>query len=186
MLKIDNISFSYGDKKVFESFSLEILQNDRIWLYGESGCGKTTLLRLILGLEAVQQGKIIKDKNLKPSAVFQENRLLPFKTALQNITLVGADKETAIENLNALGLSDSINKPVSELSGGMKRRVAIARALSVPFDYLILDEAFTGLDKQNIETSVKQILKIAKDKAIILVSHSPFEAELLGAKQVKL
>jgi len=186
MLKINNISFSYGDKNIFKSFSLEIGKNDRIWLYGESGCGKTTLLRLILGLEAAQTGEILGNKDLKPSAVFQENRLLPFKTALQNIMLVGAEKKTAIENLTALGLGESINKPVSELSGGMKRRVAIARALSVPFDYLILDEAFTGLDKHNTEIAVKQILKIAKDKTIILVSHSPFEAELLSAKKIEL
>ncbi len=186
MLKINNISFSYDDKKVFENFSLQIKSGEHVWLHGESGCGKTTLLRLILDLEMPQSGTIEKDGNLKPSAVFQENRLLPFKTALQNIMLVGAKKETAIENLKSLGLEDSINKPVSELSGGMERRVAIARALSVPFDFLVLDEAFTGLDRQNAEIAINRILKVAEKKTIILVSHSPFEAELLGAKKIEL
>ncbi|MBR4099590.1 MAG: ABC transporter ATP-binding protein [Clostridia bacterium] len=184
MIRLNNIFFSYGDKKVFDNFTLDIGSNDRLWLSGQSGCGKTTLLRLILGLETSQKGEIIKDISLKPSVVFQEDRLLPFKTALQNIMLVTNDETLAKENLEALGLKTEADTLVSELSGGMKRRVAIARALSVPFDYLILDEAFTGLDKQNIEIAIKQILKIAKDKAIILVSHSPLEAELLGAKQI--
>lgn len=186
MININNISFSYGDKKIFEDFSLQIGKNDRIWLSGQSGSGKTTLARLILGLETAQKGEIIKPDNLKAAVVFQEDRLLPFKTALQNIMLVSSNSDLARQNLKALGLEDSANTPVGELSGGMQRRVAIARALSCDFDYLILDEAFTGLDKDNIILAVKQILKIAKDKPIILITHSPFEASILGVKEIKL
>lgn len=186
MLKIDNISFAYGENTIFKDFSLDIAQNEKIWLYGESGCGKTTLLKLILGLLKPQKGSIININNAKPSVVFQEDRLLPFKTALQNILLVKDDPEKAHENLSALGLSEYINTPVSELSGGMCRRVAIARALTADFDFLVLDEPFTGLDKENIQKAVEQILRVAQGKTIILVTHSKEEAELLDATQIKL
>lgn len=184
MISIDNISFAYGNKRIFEDFSLKIENNSHLWLYGESGCGKTTLIRLILGLETPQKGQISGNLNLKPSVVFQENRLLPFKTVLQNIILLGADEQTALENLTALGLSDSANLYPHELSGGMKRRAAIARALSVPFDYLILDEPFTGLDESNIKTAVTRILQLAEDKPIILITHSSIEAALLNAQKI--
>ena len=186
MLKINNISFSYGEKQIFRDFSLEICENDRLWLYGESGCGKTTLTRLLLGLEKADSGEIIKDNDFKFSCVFQENRLLPFKTALQNVMLVSDNLSLAKGNLIALGLENDINTPVNQLSGGMKRRVAIARALTAEFDCLILDEAFTGLDEENIKTAIKRILEIAQSKPIILISHSSLEAELLNAQKYEL
>ena len=186
MIELNNISFNYGEKNILKDFSLKINKGDRIWLSGESGSGKTTLIRLILGLEKTQKREIQIEENAKPSVVFQEDRLLPFKTALQNIMLVTTNESLAKENLKALGLKNEIHTKTYELSGGMQRRVAIARALSCDFDYLILDEAFTGLDKENIILAVKQILKIAKDKPIILITHSPFEAELLGVKEIKL
>ena len=186
MIKLDNISFSYGDKTVIKDFSLEINKGDIICLSGESGCGKTTLLRLISGLETPQKGEILCEKPLNASVVFQENRLLPFKSALDNITLVGADIDTAMMHLNALGIGNTAKLKPQELSGGMQRRVAIARALSADFDYLILDEAFTGLDNDNVKTATEHILKTAGNRPIILVTHSKDEAELFGAKIINI
>ncbi len=186
MLSIKNISFSYNDKKIITDFSLNINKGDKICFFGESGCGKTTLLRLISGLEKPQEGSIIYNECYNFSIVFQENLLLPFKNIIDNITLFGASEENAIQNLKALGLRDVLHKMPDELSGGMQRRVALARALSNDFNILILDEPFNGLDDENIENSTKHILSISQDRPIILVSHSVKEAELLGTKIIRL
>lgn len=185
MIKIDNISFGYTKTPVLNNFSLSIGDNDKICLFGESGCGKTTLLRLILELEKPQKGSINKTKG-KAAVVFQDNILLPFKTVLENITLMGADKDTALFQLKALGIESIANSLPDELSGGMQRRAAIARALSTDFDFLVLDEPFTGLDEDNIKLAAKHILDTVKDKPIILVTHSLYEAELLNTKIIKL
>lgn len=184
MININNISFAYENKPIFSNFSLTINDGDRICLFGESGCGKTTLLRLILGLENAKSGEIIS--NQKFSAVFQEDRLLPFMTVLQNITLLGIDTDTSLYHLKALGVLDAANKKPSELSGGMKRRASIARALSADFDTIILDEPFSGLDENNIKLCAKHILEQTKNKTVILVSHSKLEAELLKTEIINL
>ena len=180
MIKLNNVDFSYGKTEVLKDFSLEINPSDRICLFGESGSGKTTILRLILDLETPQKGEIQKAENLKPAVVFQEDRLIPFKSVLENITLFGADEETALLYLERLGLKDYANKMPSDLSGGMSRRVALARALSNEFDFLVLDEPFTGLDQENIETAANLINEVLGEKPLILVTHSKTEAELLN------
>ena len=185
MLKINNLTFSYGDKSIFNNFSLNIKNGERIWLSAPSGYGKTTLIKLILGLLKAQSGEIITD-NVTPSVVFQENRLLPFYTVMQNIELVGGDKQKAKEILYALGINETENLYPSALSGGMKRRAAIARALSVPFDLLILDEAFNGIDEKNLQTACDCIKKFTTDKTVILITHNPEEAELLNAKKIEI
>ena len=172
MLSIDNISFSYGENPVLENFSLSVGDGERICLFGKSGCGKTTLLRIILGLEKAQQGSVTAGRDIKYSAVFQEDRLLPFKTVLQNITLIGADEQTALSHLAAMGIRDCADKYPSELSGGMRRRAAIARALSAEYDCLVLDEPFSGLDIENIRKAAEHISECLSGKTLILVTHA--------------
>lgn len=182
MLSIDNISFSYGENPVLENFSLSVGDGERICLFGKSGCGKTTLLRIILGLEKAQQGSVTSGRDIKYSAVFQEDRLLPFKTVLQNITLIGADEQTALSHLSALGIRDCAAKYPSELSGGMRRRAAIARALSAEYDCLVLDEPFSGLDIENIRKAAEHISEYLSGRTLILVTHAQEEAQMLGCK----
>ncbi len=185
MLKIKNLSFSFGKKLVINNFSLNIKKGEKIWLSGPSGCGKTTLINLILGLLKADNGEIVVSTT-KPSVVFQENRLLPYYTVMQNIELVGGDKEKGKKILSALGISETQNAYPASLSGGMKRRAAIARALSVPFDLLILDEPFNGIDENNLMLTINCIKEFAQDKTIILITHNPEEAALLEAKKVEI
>lgn len=185
MLKISNLNFSYKDKNIFNDFSLEIKNGEKIWFSGPSGCGKTTLIKLILGLLKPKSGEINID-NSTPSVVFQENRLLPFYTVMQNIELVGGDKEKAKEILSVLGIGETENLYPSSLSGGMKRRAAIARALSIPFNLLVLDEPFNGIDEKNLQSACDCIKKFTADKTVILITHNPDEAELLGTKKVEI
>lgn len=186
MININNISFSYGDKNIFKNFCLKISEGDRICIFGESGCGKTTLLRILLGLQTPQSGTVEGIEMLKPSVVFQENRLLPFETVMQNITVIGADEDSAMLHLTALGLSDAAKLYPSKLSGGMRRRAAIARALSADYDYLVLDEPFSGLDENNIISAARHISKSVGNRPLIMVSHQAAEAELLGARIINL
>ena len=186
MIELKNITFSYGEKAVLTDFSLDIPDSGVIALFGPSGCGKTTVLRLLLGLEQPQSGEITGDRRLA-AAVFQEDRLLPWETALQNVALPLGDTNLAAKMLQAVGLSDDIaHKLPSELSGGMRRRVAIARALAAKSRWLLLDEPFSGVDAANREQIAALIREYAKTKPVILVTHLPEEIDLLGAEVVHL
>jgi NitT/TauT family transport system ATP-binding protein len=187
MINFKNVTFSYKGSKenVLKDFSLHIKEGDRVWLSGASGRGKTTVLRLIMGLEKAKKGKIEISENAKISAVFQEDRLIPFVSVRKNISLFSND-ETAEKLLSDLGLNDTADMAVNELSGGMKRRVALARALSKDFNLLILDEALNGLDEETKNNTASVINKYTENKTVVFVSHSGEEAALLNTKEFKL
>ncbi|MBQ0083256.1 MAG: ABC transporter ATP-binding protein [Clostridiales bacterium] len=185
MIEIKNISFSYGEKKVFENFSLTVKSRERICLTARSGRGKTTLLRLITGLEKPQSGEIKTDESTKFSCVFQEDRLLPHHTVLRNLSLFGDVKRAKIL-LDRLGIGAEASKYPNTLSGGMKRRVALARALIRQADVYIFDEPFTGLDDTTKKSAAELINESCKDKTVILVSHETDDAKLLNAEIVDI
>ena len=213
MLKLTNIVKSYlaGSTKVeaLKGISIEFRKNEFVSVLGQSGCGKTTLLNIIGGLDQYDSGdmsinnrstKNFKDKdwdsyrNHSIGFVFQSYNLIPHQTVLSNVelalTLSGVSKSErrrrAEEALAKVGLSDQLNKRPNQMSGGQMQRVAIARALVNDPEILLADEPTGALDS---ETSVQimEILKeISKDKLIIMVTHNPELAEKYSTRIVKL
>lgn len=182
MLRLDHVTFGYGaEVPVVRDFSLEIPQGGRVCLTGPSGQGKTTVLRLLLGLEAPRQGTVFVPAGTRFSAVFQEDRLLPWKTILENAALF-SDEATARRILTELGLGDSLDALPETLSGGMKRRAALGRALAHPFDVLVLDEALTGLDDETRARCLAVIDRAAGARTLVMATHDPAEAQALRAR----
>lgn len=183
MLELKNVSLSYGDLRVLRGVSLRLDPGERIAVMGLSGCGKTSLLRVIAGLQSPDSGTV-KLAARRLSFVFQEPRLLPWLTAEGNVRLVLPDahqSEDAAAWLSRFGLSDAAGKLPAELSGGMQQLVSLARALVCTPDLLLLDEPFKALDaaaKQNAIAAVSD----GTDAAIILVTHDACEAEALGCR----
>ena len=155
---------------------------------GDSGIGKTTLLRILLGLEKADGGTV-SPQDLRWAAVFQEDRLLTQLDAEGNLRFaLGAayDEKRAAALLAELGLGGAGDKKVRDYSGGMKRRLALVRALLVPFDALVLDEPFTGLDEENRRRAIACIQARADGKPVLLVTHREEDAAGLAAQIVML
>lgn len=171
MITFKNVCKSFEGKQVLKDFSSDFPESGILLITGPSGSGKTTLARLILGLAEPDSGVIVKRSD-KISVVFQEDRLIPSLTALENVALV-SNRESAAARLSSLGLSDSLDLLPEELSGGMKRRVAVARALEFGGDILLLDEAFSGLEDALAKQILEKILKEFEGRLVVAVTHRP-------------
>lgn len=169
MIKFEDISLRFGKNTVIDRLSFEFEEGKVTAILGESGIGKTTLLNIIAGLMKPSDGKIITDHQ-RLSYIFQEARLLPWLTALENVATVSNEKK-AKEMLLLMGLSDSLDKYPAELSGGMKQRVSIARALSYEPDVILMDEPFASLDKERRDTVADTLFELLKGKTAIIVTH---------------
>lgn len=187
ILMIKEITKSYGKQKVLENISFNLNESERICIYGKSGIGKTTLLRIIAGLEKADSGKITFVG--KVSMVFQEDRLLENTDVYTNLYCVlGSrfDKAEADMHLKEVGLEGAGNKIVSELSGGMKRRVAIVRCMMKSSEIILLDEPFKGLDTILKDNIIRYVVKYLNGRAVIMVTHDISEAEKIQAEIIEI
>lgn len=179
MLELKNVEYEILRDKVVRNFSLKVEKGEVVTLFGPSGCGKTTILRLISGLNEPRKGKIF-NKFKKMTYFFQENRLLTWKNALENVLLVmdKPDQNSVLKLFAKVGLSqkDALKYP-SELSGGMRQRVAFVRAVVTKPDLLLMDEPFSGLDYDMKEILIDIVSqRVSQGMSIILVTHDRMEA----------
>lgn len=206
ILKIDGLSHRYGKLAVLNDVSFTVATGELVCLLGPSGCGKTSLLRIIAGFLPLERGRIsINGKEVQPDIfdpqqigmVFQEHRLLPWRTARQNVRLpielmgnwAPAPAENAIDAALVLaGLTDFAGSFPHQLSGGMRQRLALARALVTDPKLLLLDEPLAGLDVHTREELQDEITRIWKTKGMSLlwVTHDPREAVYLADRIIVL
>lgn len=178
-LAFEGLMVAFEGKEVIRDLSLSLTTGRRYVISGPSGSGKTTLLRAMMGLLKPRSGDISAFTKKQPSAVFQEDRLLSWMDAAQNLRFVSdISVEEAKSLLLRLGLEEeSLAQPVSEYSGGMKRRVAIARALCADYDILYMDEPYKGLDEQTRRQVQTVVEEMSAGRTLILVTHDLREAE---------
>ncbi|EIJ78479.1 nitrate/sulfonate/bicarbonate ABC transporter ATP-binding protein [Bacillus methanolicus PB1] len=189
-IKLENIEKTFGEKTVLKNLSLEIKSGEFVAIVGKSGSGKSTLLRLVAGLEEPNAGQItfnglpIKESNTSATMMYQDSRLLPWKTVLNNVGLGLKEnwKEKAEQTLDNVGLLPYKNQWPSTLSGGQQQRVALARALVHDPSLLLLDEPLSALDaltRMEMQNLIEK-LWLEQGFTALLVTHDVREAVKLG------
>lgn len=188
-LVLQHIEKSYAGKPVLHDLSLHLQPGQIYCLLGPSGRGKTTLLRLIMGLEQPDSGLLLGADQMQISAVFQEDRLCEFLDGVKNIQIACGKSPLVLDPELLLGQmleADALHRPAALLSGGMKRRVSIARALAVSSQLLLMDEPFTGLDEAAREQTIAVIRQNLLGRTLLLVTHQEEDAARLNAKVIRL
>lgn len=209
-IEIRDLTVTYQDMVIFDRLSLTLPAKGCVCFFGPSGSGKTTLLSVIAGLKKPSSGMVGvkrdgdereensgKGRSLSEIAyVFQENRLIPWLTALENISFVIPKKgtggktpdptATAREWLTRLGLRDSMDKYPGELSGGMRQRVNIARALAYNAPVLLLDEPFKGLDDALKDRIISILNEQKKHRLLLLVTHDKEDVQRLADQVIPI
>ena len=190
-LTIQNLSKSYGDLNVWKNLNLTLESGHTYCLMGASGSGKTTFFRILLGLEQPCSGTIslTPQQKHKLVAVFQENRLCETFSALDNVSLAAGrllSRQEIYRELLRLLPEESILRPVSTLSGGMKRRVAIVRAVLAPSCGILMDEPFTGLDDDTRQIVVDYIKEKTTGKLLVVSTHQEEDVAALDGTLLRL
>ena len=171
MLRIEDLTVRYDRQTVIEGLTFSFAEQQITAITGASGIGKTTLLNVLAGLRKPDSGKRISSYQ-RPAYIFQEPRLFPWMTALENVSSVCNNPQKAKEFLDILlPDADAANKFPHELSGGMKQRVSIARALAYDFDILFLDEPLKGLDPHTRAVTASILFEATKRKTVLMVTH---------------
>ncbi|MBO5913247.1 MAG: ABC transporter ATP-binding protein, partial [Clostridia bacterium] len=214
MLKLSNIVKTYdvGDNesvKALRGIDIEFRRNEFVSILGQSGCGKTTLLNIIGGLDRYTEGDLIisgrstkeyRDhdwdtyRNHSIGFVFQTYNLIPHQSVLSNVelalTLSGVSKserrKRAVAALEKVGLGDQINKRPNQMSGGQMQRVAIARALINDPEILLADEPTGALDSETSVQIMDLLKEVANDRLVIMVTHNPELAEQYSTRIIRL
>jgi NitT/TauT family transport system ATP-binding protein len=188
-IQLKDVSKKYGNTLVFEKLNIEIKENKITCIMGPSGVGKTTLIHILMGLVKPDSGRMKGLDGKKVTAVFQEDRLCEWIDAIKNVQLV-CDSKITEEQIKRefleVGLFEYENKPVSELSGGMKRRVAVVRALMPDCEIAIMDEPFSGLDDQCKDQVIEYVKRKTIGKTVIVVTHDKEDADKLLAELIGL
>lgn len=187
--KLKNIYKKFDNLDVLNNLELEINKEEIICIVGPSGCGKSTILNIIAGLIEPDKGDITSDLD-SVGYVFQEDRLLPFKTVYENIAIVGAEKnhKKIMELIHNVGLNGFEDSYPNKLSGGMRQRCSIARAFYFNCEILLMDEPFKSLDYNLKVNMIKYLIKLwdKSKSSIVFVTHNIDEAVLLGSRVVVL
>ena len=197
-LSVEGIARAYGKRPVFRDVWFGVERGEFVALIGHSGCGKTTILNILAGLEAPEAGSIVMDGRevsgpaLDRAVIFQSHALLPWLTALGNVAFAvrsrhrawsrGKVADHAARVLDLVGLSEAAGRKPAELSGGMKQRVGIARALAIEPQLLLMDEPFSALDALTRGTLQDEVLRLVSDagQTAFMITHDVDEAILLA------
>ena len=198
-LKIEQLSKEYNPTKpVFDDVSFSINKGEFVCIIGHSGCGKTSILNILAGLDTASSGYVFMDgrevvgPSLERGVVFQSHALMPWLTVRENIAFAVKSKwpnlpksqvkEQVAKFVAMVGLTSSLDKKPSQLSGGMKQRVGIARAFSIQPKMLLLDEPFGALDALTRGTIQDELMSIVRDtqQTVFMITHDVDEAILLA------
>jgi nitrate/nitrite transport system ATP-binding protein len=197
-IKVEDLAKRYGDSPVFENLHFSIGKGEFVCLIGHSGCGKTTILNALAGLEEASDGIIlmggreIAGPSLDRAVIFQSHALMPWMTVLENVEFAVKSRhpdwdrtkrqDHAMRFIVLVGLGAAAHKKPAQLSGGMKQRVGIARALSIEPQMLLMDEPFSALDALTRGTLQDEVLRICHNtsQTVFMITHDVDEAILLA------